>query len=128
MTFVQVPVDGFSLLSGWTWSSNSDFILWQRRGPAILTTACPGSFVTQLTRADTCFVPDQGEAILALMGLMAKCQGSPDRQLMLRLLPFPTGLLWPQKIRKQGGWEAGRSWHLFLETFYVEPTLGMSAS
>ena len=41
---------------------------------------------------------------------------------MLGFLPFPTGLLWPQKIRKRGAWEAegrgsGGSWHVFLEAF-----------
>lgn len=96
--------------------------MWQPRGLAVLVITCPGSCVTQQTHADACFVPDQDAAMLALIGLTAKCQGSPNRQLMLGFLPFPTGLLWPQKIRKQGAWEAserGKRWFLahFLETF-----------
>lgn len=62
-----------------------------------------GSFVTQQTHADTCFVPDEAEAGSALMGLTDKCPGSPTRQIMLRLLPSSTGLLRSQKIRRQGG-------------------------
>ena len=38
---------------------------------------------------------------------------------MLGFLPFPTGLLWPQKIRKRGAWEAeGRGEWWFLARFF----------
>lgn len=70
------PVGGSHLPGGWAWGNTGGFTLWQPRGLAVLVTTCPGSFVTQQTHADACFVPDQDAAMLGLIGLTAKCQGS----------------------------------------------------
>ena len=70
------PVGGSHLPGGWAWGNTGGFTLGQPRGLAVLVTTCPGSFVTQQTHADACFVPDQDAAMLGLIGLTAKCQGS----------------------------------------------------
>ena len=125
LAFVQALVGGSHLPGGWAWGNTGDFTLWQPRGLAVLVTTCPGSFVTQETHADACFVPDQDAAMLGLIGLTAKCQGSQTGNSCWDSFLFPQVCFGHRRSGNEvcgkpggkGGGGRGGSWHVFLETF-----------